>query len=113
MIVIGTNYFVASPACKTCGHSEKDLHIGKSSGGWTFSFHATDEIRSWTDWKEHLIGKTIINEYGDETTLPELIELVNRKVDSKYNHSVEAEEYGWDDCFLDPEGHSFSTAEFC
>ncbi len=55
---MGTNYYHGVPPCSKCGHGV-DIHIGKASHGWTFSFHGTDTIRSWKDWEfQHWMGNT-------------------------------------------------------
>ena len=105
---MGTNYYHRTAPCRTCGHNE-EIHIGKSSAGWTFSFHGTDMIRSWTDWKAVLAkGGTIWNEYGKQHTIEGLTLLILCKVTEPHNH---AKEYP-DDCWLDDEGHGFSDSNF-
>lgn len=33
---MGTNYYLRTTPCPTCGHHVGDLHVGKSSAGWYF-----------------------------------------------------------------------------
>lgn len=70
------------------------IHIGKSSLGWKFLFHSVDgyfnyisdePLDSYNRWirflKEYTENDTIVimNEYDEEVTLKEFIELVQRK----------------------------------
>ena len=52
---MGTNYYTKTD-------EGEELHIGKSSFGWTFSFHATDEIRSYEHWLKYLKDRKIYDE---------------------------------------------------
>lgn len=125
---MGTNYYHHSQACPCCGRSDPRVHIGKSSAGWTFSFHGGDlgaeGVRSWKDWQGRLStatqnGGRIVDEYGAEITLAELVGVVEDRHDPRgplQNHTVYCRthhpEHAERDCWLDPEGHSFSRGEF-
>lgn len=64
---MGTNYYLLGDTCQHCGRSDERLHIGKSSAGWCFALHVTDDIKSLADWQE-LWSKPaakIVDEYGD------------------------------------------------
>ncbi len=67
---MGTNYYwlrETKPACEHCGRPAEveTIHIGKSSAGWCFSLHVTDEIRSLIDWESRWTsGGRIEDEYG-------------------------------------------------
>lgn len=108
---MGTNYYYRTNACKTCGHSEYEIHIGKNSYGWQFSFQSAYECRSWKDWQllfESCEGD-IYDEYGDKMSVKDFKELVKTKqIKGLKNH---AELYS-DRCFIDDEGYSFSEYEF-
>lgn len=119
---MGTNYYHEIELCDKCHNSERE-HIGKSSAGWTFTFHATDAIRSWKDWQAKLAnGGRIVDEYGREHSLEDLQQLVAGKQKpwgpngvAPLNHTVEMRKDRWGSSqqnFLDPEGHSFSEGEF-
>ena len=118
---MGTNYYHERELCDKCHNSESE-HIGKSSAGWTFTFHATDEIKSWAQWQERLAsGGRIVDEYGTEHSLDDLRTLVANKQkpwgkngEPPLNHTVEMRQdrYASQGNFLDPEGHSFSEGEF-
>jgi len=93
---MGTNYYFKKNICEHCQREEKEFHIGKSSGGWTFHFRGYrgewsdigEEILSLEDWINY-IKKTpgkIFNEYGEETSLEELLELIESKREAKFHH---------------------------
>ena len=104
---MGTNYYHRTNTCPRCGRYDEQ-HIGKSSAGWSFSFHGTETIRSYKGWLKVLEGGgKIFNEYGDEVTLADFKELVKYKSGGKKH----AEEYPRDN-WLDEEGYSFSGYEF-
>jgi len=115
---MGTNYYLHVGECETCGRPKDVIHIGKSSIGWTFSFHGTDKIRSCQDWLEFIqdSGGIIKNEYDQKVPLEEFQELVKTKKLSNLNqttycrvhHPIHAE----NSCWLDDEGHSFSSGDF-
>jgi hypothetical protein len=130
--VMGTNYYHIKDKCPHCGRHDEPLHIGKSSGGWTFSFHGTEQIRSYKDWLSQLSIGTIQDEYGDEISLEEFKKFVESKRGEPWNHARDVgvpgsaysvamkEKYG-DSCesrrpdgmeWLDDEGNSFSYGEF-
>lgn len=123
---MGTNYYWHCPIrakCLTCGHQEpgERLHIGKSSGGWTFSFRAHEDppLKSYAQWLRWLRqpGGRIVDEYGREHTLEAFMAWVEKKKGEQNNHTLYVREnpaLHWcaDRCFLDPEGHSFSMGEF-
>jgi len=55
---------------------DERLHIGKSSSGWCFSLHVTDTIRSLEDWKSKWVGGVIVDEYGQEHTPEEMLQII-------------------------------------
>lgn len=85
---MGTNYYIAT-LCPHCNHFEEKLHIGKSSYGWVFSLHVTDEIKTLGDWITRLTNLQIINglqekiydEYCAEITLLELLDVITKRGD--------------------------------
>jgi len=62
---MGTNYYMTVGQCKSCGRSESELHIGKSSAGWNFSLntHPDNGIESLADWQAAWSTNTIRDEY--------------------------------------------------
>jgi len=113
---MGTNYYIRYNICKCCNRYD-EIHIGKSSYGWSFTFHALDDyiklssidpkfalldnnemqikISSYKEWKE-FFQKYIIeyetvkifDEYGTEISLEEFYKLVELKKGGK-NHAIE------------------------
>ena len=108
---MGTNYYHHINICEHCNRSDI-IHIGKSSFGWTFSFHATDNIRSWQDWQEALQDGKIFDEYDREVSLEDFIKLVEekQKIPGALNHALQ--KYDYDRDFVDNEGYSFSEGDF-
>jgi hypothetical protein len=106
---MGTNYYVRFNHCKQCNRYE-EVHIGKSSYGWTFSFHATEECKSYKDWLKFLSkeGVDIFDEYDRKVSLDDFKKLVGSKKDSEHNHTKEYPEGS----YLDDEGNSMTTCEF-
>lgn len=102
------------------------MHVGKSSGGWTFSFrgyrNAWDEprISTYAEWRVFLAdavakGHELRDEYGEAVTLEDFESLVESKRDARLNHTLYCREHHPDyarECWLDPDGHSFSSDEF-
>jgi hypothetical protein len=122
---MGTNYYHHYDICGECGRSES-RHIGKLSWGWTFAFRGypgddytgQPEIRSLADWEQLLrSGGEIRDEYGDAMTVDEFLSMVRKKATSSNNQTLYIRaDTRWSElresCWLDPEGHSFSSNEF-
>ena len=82
---MGTNYYIHTPscaaACEHCAASE-ELHLGKSSAGWRFSFQADPEWpreQAYSLWLERAKAGAIKDEYGDSVTLDDLLALIEAK----------------------------------
>lgn len=103
---MGTNYYWIKNECPTCGHAEM-IHIGKSSYGWPFHFHGTNEIRSYKDWLEVLREGKIEDEYGKEVPLDKLKALIERKRETSKCAAV----IGKND-WVDDEGNVFCDCDF-
>ena len=82
---MGTNYYwrPESNVCKECGHDPtEEIHIGKSSMGWCFALHVTEEIESLTDWRgiwRSGVG-SIFTEYGSLVTADEMLRIITDRV---------------------------------
>lgn len=65
---MGTNYYVKINCCDKCNRYDQ-LHIGKSSAGWKFSFRGyrdhSPPLTSEQSWRDFLKDKKIENEYGE------------------------------------------------
>jgi hypothetical protein len=115
---MGTNFYYRKRS-GLFGSDVEELHIGKQSAGWQFTFRAYKgedgkiAIESWKTWKEILTrskaGK-IFDEYGKEFTAQEFIHMVEATSTGK-NH-VDFASYETN-TWNDPEGWSFSLTEFC
>lgn len=123
---MGTNYYQRTDICDSCNRY-KEKHIGKSSGGWEFSFQGYNKqednprIQSFEDWKRELQadGK-IFDEYGKEYSFEEFVALVESKKNGKFNDRLNMNHY--DNCnkqgfnmyndWKDKEGHSFTGCDF-
>jgi len=92
---MGTNFYLQrhDPKTKRC----HDMHICKTSGGWTPSMHgykmgvniydplldSVPEIRSWREWKLFLLaelsrGSLIFDEYDEQFTYEEFVRRIEQ-----------------------------------
>ena len=123
---MGTNYFHRTNICESCNRY-KEVHIGKSSGGWEFSFQGyidtehLPRIKSFEDWKKELqTGNKIFDEYGREYSYEEFVKLVEDKKGGKFNgkpnlnhfDSCTEAGYNMERDWKDEQGHSFTSADF-
>lgn len=78
---MGTNYYIYSKPCPTCGRADEIYHIGKSSGGWCFSLHVdpVNGINDLSDIKKLWKGKIIKDEYGDEISKQGMLKLITKR----------------------------------
>lgn len=96
---MGTNYYCALDSVEIMDivihhkekifsdfQKEKDeqtrwFHIGKSSSGWCFTMHVIPEyfIKTWEDWKDFLVGREIVDEYGRKIEFKELKKTVEER----------------------------------
>ena len=102
---MGTNYYTKIKECEHCGRFE-EVHIGKSSFGWKFCFALNDKkyYKNFKELKEFLKDKVIKDEYNQEISLEQFLDLVEAKQDSKNNQTdYEA---------IDISGYTFQDGEF-
>ena len=109
---MGTNYY----AVKKKPTITPPLHIGKSSAGWKFLFHEINkyngfdcdlEIHTFEQWKDFLENNDdilILNEYDEEISVKEFLELVKEK--QKENNEREFE------YCKNVNGYRFTNGEF-
>jgi hypothetical protein len=88
---MGTNYYLRTPACVSCGHHKHELHIGKSSGGWFFGLRiylagddkleafGVAEIRELDDWRPLFEKFPIYDEYGEKVEPAELLAAITER----------------------------------
>ncbi len=91
---MGTNYYLVynekeAATCPCCGHETikyKELHLGKSSSGWTFALRVYPEqgIHTWGDVLYEILyatckGGWIKDEYGTEVETDMFIDIVTER----------------------------------
>ena len=116
---MGTNYYVRTePSCggKCEQHCRgEEIHLGKSSTGWAFTFRAYPEpepappavtwpVNDYASWTRLLSLAAIFDEYGRPVAAGDLLE----KIEGKRGGMNTL--YGGD--FLDADGNRFCSAEF-
>lgn len=122
---MGTNYYAVRNGCEHCHRGDDQLHIGKSSAGWSFSFQAYCQVETWDEkpidswerWQEVLQSDDVVirDEYEEIVTFDELAALVAGKIDEKLNHTTYMRVHhpqSAEGCTLDGDGYSFSTGDF-
>lgn len=73
---MGTNYYWINETdhCVDCSRKNVEkIHVGKSSFGWCFSLHVTEDLRSLDDWKEKFKTGRLEDEYGDLITAEDML----------------------------------------
>lgn len=125
---MGTNYYVAKNFCECCHRYDEEYHIGKSSGGWAFTFqgYPAERLTSWKSWKEFLKNQIIMDEYRERISYDWFVAFVENEKSPNYtwgenrknlSHNAAGKEgsypwfdpkYDWDD----EDGYSFSSREF-
>jgi hypothetical protein len=77
---MGTNYYWEQPACDACGRAPERIHIGKSSSGWCFALHVTDQIRSYGEWVRVFdTPGRIVDEYGDVIPTSTMLDIISER----------------------------------
>lgn len=118
---MGTNFDVRFNICETCGNYE-ELHLGKASYGWEFSFQGHDgviKIKSVKTWKEFIDKRNgkIFDEYNRENTWEDIMARADIAKDRKkhttaksigfYQGDEDIERY-----YYDSEGYCFTNMDF-
>ena len=108
---MGTNYYVQLNKCKECGKCEKEIHLGKSSSGWQFSFQYNngEYYKNVPEMKKWLKDKDIYNEYNEKVSYKDFWKMVKNKMKGK-NHTKECPD---DITSFNIKGYSFTNCEFC
>ncbi len=84
--MMGTNYYLLTDVCPTCGRCKEKLHIGKSAMGWRFLFHAIEgRAETFEQWKQLISAPNtkIITEYNEEISAQQFLFFVEQKQTSK------------------------------
>lgn len=125
---MGTNYYARVNCCSHCNRYDQ-IHIGKSSMGWAFSFRGYTKqgyfselperfehltIRSFQDWKTFLENPdvNIYDEYGDQISKEDFFSLVKAKQGGKVSANEYSPYIDKSTVWVDDEGNSFSSTEF-
>ena len=102
---MGTNYYALLNVCEHCNKPEKEIHIGKSSYGWTFLFryHGGEYYETFKEFKKFLKDKVIKDEYGKVITHKDFWETVKVKKkfkthESHHNEIINLDGYQFLDC---------------
>lgn len=88
---------------------DSQIHIGKSSAGWTFTFrkYETEELKieTYAKWKEIILSEEweIVDEYGRLHDKENFFKLVEKK---------QSEKHDYDYCELSKDGYDFIDQEF-
>ena len=100
---MGTNYYLLKNVCPHCNHAEEKLHIGKSSAGWYFALHVTEDIKSFVEWaKLFAPPNIIIDEYGDKIEPKEMLSIISaRRRREEYRPKMSAIELAQNNCTID------------
>ena len=118
---MGTNYYVRYKICNVCNRYE-ELHLGKKSVGWKFSFQAIDlvdkdiEIKSYKQWLKFIVDNeaVIYNEDGENILLKEFQDIVKNSLKEKNDIVMYCKkEHEQDECYYDEEGYCMQLREFC
>lgn len=84
---MGTNYYAMK---KEKPYQGMSIHLGKSSCGWLFLFREHDDIKSFPQFKSWLESHVatgeyvLMNEYGEEISVSDLLDLIETKQNDKY-----------------------------
>lgn len=101
---MGTNYYWRHKCCDKCGRYE-ELHIGKKSAGWKFSFRGHRDhqppIVSWEDWRRTIVENAgqVFNEYDEMVPFNEFVAVVDGSRSEPRDH-IEM-------CMSDPHSSSY------
>lgn len=110
---MGTKYYMRQNSCSQCGrcNSDDELHIGKHSWGWAFSFrgHTEPPITTVKDW-EATPGE-IYDEYGEHQNREEFFAWAKSTYDNPEHKSRRLEALNTGQR-IDPEGFVFSFYEY-
>jgi hypothetical protein len=106
---MGTNFYAHTNECHCCKRVDI-VHLGKRSGGWTFSFQASESVRNFDDWcKLVRSASRVEDEYGYPLTPDEMIkEASTWQVGKGKRHA----DYYLHESWIDEYGHSFSSSDF-
>lgn len=104
-----TNYYIREKICECCERFDEE-HIWKSSGGRDFTIHhQIDKYNSWSEFKRYLKGKRIFDEYDEEVSIEDFIQLLK---DKKKAHPFAHRKDGCNEYWRYIDWFYFVTGEF-
>ena len=112
---MGTNYYtIGERECDSCGEGHacrRGIHLGKSSGGWKFTFqwNGGHFYKSEPEMREWLKGKIITDEYGLTVSYDDFWAMVDAKKDAELDFG--RPEYSSERTYI-VDGVVFSDGEF-
>lgn len=115
---MGTNYYARLNICLKCQRASEEIHLGKSSHGWQFSFQYNEGkyYKNVPEMKKWLKDKYIYNEYDELISHKDFWKMVKLKQTKKnLNHAKWMRDNSpnrsrEEDFIID--GYSFSDVEF-
>lgn len=78
---MGTNYYAVKKKPRIVKIYD-EIHLGKSSVGWKFVFQEQEQYHNFEEFKDFILNNNewiIKNEYGEEVSPNELLELIKTK----------------------------------
>jgi hypothetical protein len=120
---MGTNYYARTEACEHCGRSDSDVHICKSLT--MFRGYTADQpcalgvIESVADWRRVLRETPklrVFDEYGREEEIAAFLDAIDATQLEQRRRQydwMQAHYPGQTTDWLDAEGFSFCSQEFC
>ncbi len=108
---MGTNYYAVR---KKPSLYNREIHIGKSSAGWLFLFQDCDKFHTYPQFKKWLDKEVpneyvLFNEYNEEITKKELLDIIDTKQKDEHNLS-NPENFEYNVKNID--GYRFSDRDF-
>ena len=108
---MGTNYYAVR---RKPSLYDRHIHIGKSSCGWLFLFQDCDEFHTYPQFKKWLDEEVpneyvLFNEYNEEITKEELLDIIDTKQKDEHNLS-NPENFEYNVKNID--GYRFSDSDF-
>lgn len=103
---MGTNYYAVKKKPRIVKIYD-EIHLGKSSVGWKFVFQEQEQYHNFEEFKDFILNNNewiIKNEYGEEVSPNELLELIKTK--QKENNP---DDFTW---AKNVDGYRFSDKDF-
>lgn len=95
---MGTNYYLETDFCPTCGHPRQRIHIGKLSCGWVFCFQKYPDADTLKKWFNKLNKGKIVTEYDELYTLDKFKTIIQQTKNNRHSENPLVERidgYDW------------------